>query len=431
MKKIIVLIGIYLLYTHGVYAEVSQFVFTNEQRSVAPGVISESLTVQSQNSGSAQESIAETTDLVFQSSSPTGEFLNSSGNPVSTTMSKNTANRTFYYRDSTTGNHTLTVTATGRDTAKVFKATQMIVVGNSQSAIDQNQNNSTTTSTSGTTSSSGDSLSSHSNPSPASDSKTVMNFEVSAGRKRFTSIASEVVFKAEPLKLSGVPENYIQYTWSFGDGTTANGQVVNHRYRFAGDYVVVLNAVYSDKSAVSRTDVSVIKPMFSVGVIDGGVLVKNNSSGEVNMGEWVIEGARNRLELPRDTIIEKGKSIVFSYTSSITDTDTIVLKDPLGGVVAERVFEVQKEELEHVIPQQIANQKTEPIVKIVYIDRPIIKKEVLGVTTTPEKKEEVVENISSESLVANVYTGSEKVSALESFLWIPKKGWGILAELFR
>lgn len=429
MKKIIVAVVVYLLCVGSVYAEVSQFVFTNEGRTVAPGVISEALTVQSQNSGGTQESILETTDLVFQSSSPTGEFLNSSGNPVSTTMSKNTANRTFYYRDSGVGSHTITVTATGRETQKSFNATQVIVVGAGQttsSTSESSENN--------TSSSSSDSIdtSSHSSPSSASGSKEVVSFEVSAGRKRFSSVGSEVIFKAEPVKLTGVPEAYIQYVWVFGDGTNANGQVVSHRYKFPGDYVVVLNATYSDKSAVSRTDVSVIEPVFTIEPVSGGVKVTNRSSGEVNLGEWVIEGARSRLEIPRDTIIQKGKSIVFSYNAITQSTDVLVLKHPLGTAVAE-YRPIEKVETMPVVIEPVVAQE-EPKVKIVYIEKPISKKETTVMSTSETKAETLplsTKEINADDLVATVYAASPKSSALESFLWIPRKGWGILAGLFR
>lgn len=427
MKKIIVAVVVYLACIGSVSAEVGQFVFTNEIRTVAPEVISESLTMQSQNSSGTQESVLETTDLVFQSSSPTGEFLNSSGNPVSTTMSKNTANRTFYYRDTTVGSHTITVTATGRETQKSFKATQVIVVGTAQT--NNTTSESTNTNISDTSSHSVDS-SSHSSPAPASGSKEIVSFEVSAGRKRFSSVGSEVIFKAEPVKLSGVPETYIQYIWTFGDGTTAHGQIVSHRYKFAGDYVVVLNATYSDKTAVSRTEVSVINPVFTIESVSGGVKVTNQSAGEVNLGEWVIEGARSRLEIPRDTIIQKGKTVTFSYTTIGTD-DMLILKHPLGSMVAEyrhteRVSIPATEEDPPAV-------KDEPKIKIVYVEKPTPKKVVsalpaseLNTNILPETTE-----LNPNDLVATVYTASPKSSALESFLWIPKKGWGILAGLFR
>ena len=431
MKKIFITILCYFIFTGTLYAEVSQFVFTNEVRTIAPSVISESLTVQSQNSAGMQESVIETTDLVFQSSSGSGQFLNASGNPVSTTMSKNTANRTFYYRDPTVGTHTLTVTATGRESGKVMRATQGVTIGTNPNSS-TNSPASTASTTQSTSPTSSTSLSAHSSPSPAFDSKPVVNFEVSAGRNRFSSVGSEVVFKAEPIKLSGVPENYIQYTWVFGDGTTANGQTVSHRYAFSGEYVVVLNAVYSDRTAVSRTDVVVIDPTFDIEYVSsGGVRLVNKSAGEVNVGEWVIEGGAHRLDIPRDTIIKNGKAVTFPWRGTLTENNLLVLKNPLGTTVASRASSEENKAVVVIEEDIFVDTVPEPIVKIVYVDRPVAKQEAAPVSIEPviEPIAEVEEQ--ENDMVATVYSASPKVSAVESFLWIPKKGWGLLADLFR
>lgn len=432
MKKIFITILCYFIFTGTVYAEVSQFVFTNELRTVAPLVISEALTVQAQNSAGIQESVTETTDLVFQSSSRSGQFLNASGNPVSTTMSKNTANRTFYYRDSNVGMHTLTVTATGRESGKVLRATQSITIG-TQANTQTTSTGNTASTTQTTTTSHNTSLSAHSSPSPTFDSKPVVSFEVSAGRNRFSSVGSEVVFKAEPIKLSGVPENYIQYTWVFGDGATANGQTVSHRYAFSGEYVVVLNAVYSDKTAVSRAEVIVIDPTFDIEYASsGGVRLSNRSAGEVNVGEWVIEGGLYRLDIPRDTIIKKGSVVTFPWRGTLTENSALTLKNPLGTIVASRESPVQNDSMMGKVEDMVLpNTAPEPVVKIVYIERPVIKQEPVSVSTTPMTAPVVKVNAQESDMVATVYTASPKISAVESFLWIPKKGWGLLADLFR
>jgi hypothetical protein len=109
-------------------AQVSKIVFTTEPQTIKPTVISEALTFQTQDSAGNMIQTTETLDLVFTSTSQTGEFLNSAGNPVSKTMSVNTANRTFYYRDSSQGTFTLTVTATGRVSGEVLSASQKITV---------------------------------------------------------------------------------------------------------------------------------------------------------------------------------------------------------------------------------------------------------------------------------------------------------------
>ncbi len=86
---------------------ITQLVFTTPPRTVAPATLSDVLTIQTQGAGGAAEQLDETADLTFLSSSATGEFLNSAGNPASTVMSRGSANRSFYYRDQTAGAPTL------------------------------------------------------------------------------------------------------------------------------------------------------------------------------------------------------------------------------------------------------------------------------------------------------------------------------------
>ena len=112
MKRLISVPITFFLMASTASAQVSQFVFITEPQTVSIGVSSETITIQSQNSQGVSENITETHDLVFTSISPTGQFFNTSGNPVSTTMSKNTANKNFLYQDSTVGTYTLTITAT-------------------------------------------------------------------------------------------------------------------------------------------------------------------------------------------------------------------------------------------------------------------------------------------------------------------------------
>ena len=114
-------------------SNIAAFNFITEPQTINPGEFSGSLTIQSQDASGEKVNTAETIDLEFLSASPTGEFLNSSGNPVSAVMSKGTANRTFYYRDSASGVFTLNIKATGRESGQSWTATQNITVGQAQS----------------------------------------------------------------------------------------------------------------------------------------------------------------------------------------------------------------------------------------------------------------------------------------------------------
>jgi hypothetical protein len=117
------------MYAYPVYAEVTRFIFSTQPQTVLPNTLSKPLSIQSENGTGIPEEVTETTDLVFTSTSQTGEFVNSVGKKVNTTMSKHTSRRSVYYRDSSTGNHVLTLRATGRTSHKQYTAQQSIFIG--------------------------------------------------------------------------------------------------------------------------------------------------------------------------------------------------------------------------------------------------------------------------------------------------------------
>ncbi len=94
---------------------ITSLVFTTNPQTAAVNTSSQAITVQTENSAGTAEKVSETNDVTFTSTSATGQFLNSTGGAVSTTMSTNTASRTFYYEDSTAGTYTITVTIKGRN----------------------------------------------------------------------------------------------------------------------------------------------------------------------------------------------------------------------------------------------------------------------------------------------------------------------------
>lgn len=107
---------------------ISQIAFTTAEQTIRPDEISEPLTIQTQDVGGTSLQTSETIDITFESSSATGEFLGGTGKPVQKYMAKNTANKTFYYRDSAEGSFVLTISAKGRDSGLEFNTNQSITV---------------------------------------------------------------------------------------------------------------------------------------------------------------------------------------------------------------------------------------------------------------------------------------------------------------
>lgn len=128
MKKYIFLILATIISSQLVYAEISSFSFTTKPQIILPGVLSDKIIIQSQGVNGLSEPVTETFDLEFTSTSPTGLFLGSTGKPVSKVMAKGTANRTFYYEDSSLGDFIVTIKATGRESKRSSIATQPIII---------------------------------------------------------------------------------------------------------------------------------------------------------------------------------------------------------------------------------------------------------------------------------------------------------------
>lgn len=288
--------------------------FTTNPQTIAALAASQAITVETQNSSGTAEKVSETNDVTFTSSSPTGQFLNSSGSAVSTTMSTNTASRTFYYEDATAGTYTLTVAIKGRTSGKQFSASQTVVVTASGSASPVSPNaTSTDTSSPNTNANSSNESNEESSQSYASQAYAYQGpdnepFNVTIGRNRLVVVGEPVAFNVrlipESASFSG-----INFHWAFGDGTEWTGSAASHTYEYPGDYVVVVDADRYGDEAVAEAKVRVVDADVSVSRTDGGSLViANNANEEINLGGFSLVDDLGRFLLPQDTIVSARSS---------------------------------------------------------------------------------------------------------------------------
>ncbi len=298
-----------LISTPGViaYAQVTQVKFVTEVRAPAPGELSEILTVQTQNSAGEKTNITETADVSFQSSSSTGEFLSEAGNPASKTMSKNSSQRHFYYRDSSAGVHNLTVIVTLREAGTSWTATQEIRVGGTPPESDDDDDDDPPANTDGTTV-----VSAHKSPQALNQATDIKaSWQLNGGRPRLTTIHTPVAFKIESTGgRNGISH---RHRWSFGDGGSDQGPEVRHIYQFPGNYTVITNVVSGREESTYRTSIEVIEPKLKIVEVIGGnrpyIELSNPSSREVNLGDWRLETLDGTFTFPSDTIISAGASL--------------------------------------------------------------------------------------------------------------------------
>lgn len=336
MKKFVLII-LLLVINNTTHAEVTKFVFKTDPQTVETDLQSKTITIQSQNSSGEEEDISETMDLVFKSTSSTGQFLSTSGNPVSTTMSKNTANKNFIYQDPTSGTYTITVTATGRMSLKEFSTSQKIIIGDGGSVLEDS------------TSSNENNKSGQTNQVPNSVSKS--SLEVSLGKNRVAVLGSSVDFIANVIKPSNAVEG-ITYQWSFGDGGEASGKNVSHIYRFAGDYTVVLNSHLSSQQSSSRIYIKIFEPNVLLEKVSGGLKILNKSDFELNLGGFNLSSPFKTFTFPKDTIINDHSEIIFSEMITGISGHDIRLINPIGQDISDTSKKVESHiEAKNYIPK--------------------------------------------------------------------------------
>ncbi len=332
---IIIAISLLIIYAASAYAAgVEKIVFITEPQSIKPNTLSEPITVQTQDSNGDPYQTPETLDIQFISTSATPEFLNSAGQPATTYMSKNTANRTFYYRDSSEGNFKITINTRGRDSGTELSISQQIAISSGSS-----QNNNTNSSGEVLSASTENPLSSESATSGAvapTYSTTGSQLEISAGGDRLTTPGSPISFQAT-IKKNSVANSAVSFSWSFGDGNVGEGALVSHIYKYPGEYAVVLNAKAGNTFAVARLKAKVVKPDISVSSKDGYIEITNNGSTEINLFNWKIEDRSEGFIFQPDTIILPHSSVCFDKNlltmKGYDNSSGTMLKNNLGQIV--------------------------------------------------------------------------------------------------
>lgn len=448
-KNIFVLLSIFLfpIFVFADTSNISNLVFTTEKRTVSPGVISEAITVQTQNSSGASEKVSETNDVEFSSTSGSGEFLGSTGNPVTTTMSKNTASRTFYYRDSAEGTYTLTVTIKGRETGTTFSASQQITVGEGDANTSGNEdseqesettndeleeNNDTNTSD----------VSSHSNSENLSSTHVRSRIKADAGRKRVVSVNSPIKFEAG---VSGT-DGKINYEWSFGDGQSKNGQIATHTYLFPGEYNVVLNVNVGTEKAVSRTTVKVVDASISLLSVGNTpvpfVELKNNSSSEINIQGFEVRNEKDVFTFSEDTIMPPKTVIKFPIPFKNVKNNEIGLFFPnkmlADGSEKQSKFlsedyEIQlKKANDDILKAQALIREISPTSTTITIQEPLPTSQSTSSAVVPSSTQaEISISTSSQSALLIEALEENDEGVIQIIKSIPEKGFEIIKGLFR
>ncbi len=343
MKFLIFLLLIFNFIPRLILAEDYKFVFITDSQNIDIGAVSDDITIQYQNLSSDKISTDETFDIDFKSSSETALFLNSSGNDASRIMSKGTSNRTFYYKDITGGNHTLTLSLKGRQSGRVFKLSQNINVGKDLGKEIE--------------------VSEKSNEKPKEEilkEESGLDFKIKNIKDKQVLVGSEVYFEAQTY--SGKPSSYSRFIWNFGDGFVREGQKTFHTYRFSGKYQVVLKIIDNSAFEIIKFFVTVKEPNISIEPFLDGVKISNQTSSDVLLNGFVLTNGLSYFNFPENTIIASMQEIVFPKEATSIFGDNLQLLNNLGKPVAYyNKNQIQKNNLVADIVQKTENNKSDTL----------------------------------------------------------------------
>lgn len=305
-------------------------------------------------------------------------------------------------------------------------------------------------------------ISTHSDSEDLSaSSKSSSRFEVNSGRNRMAYVGAPIVFSDEAVVIPKESEGQsVKFVWSFGDGSVAEGKKVSHTYKFAGDYVVVLNASLPDLSAVSRTSVKVVNPSVVISNVSGDLVeVWNKGAFEINLNGWLISTDRGKFIFPQDTIITPNKKIAFpdEYMKlNLAQGGKVSLLNPsqkeinshlgvlAGGVSTVQVFQGASSGLDNdpvvmKIRDFIAKANKVSVEKVIAEnkipvkadDKLLTKKEKnLTATVIANDNKTVSSSTQTATVISNSSNDSREGGFLKSIFSLPSSGFNFIREKF-
>ncbi len=337
------------------FAQVAAVVFTSDPQTVAPNAISQQISVQTQDGAGTSAPVPSTACVSITSSSVQGHFSSSATtwSPVSVlTMSKNTANKNFYYQDAQEGNATVTARiALKPDTVSSscanwpidqwsvgWSVSQQISIGSTASGTNDTSATSGVASDTSATSTAGSSQARTNAQATVSSyvAPPVPTIYTDAGPDRTVIVGADTEFDARAYDKTSELVDHVRFSWNFGDGSTAEGQSVLHHYSYPGRYALVVN-IAENKSAAMDEAVIVAEPakLAFDALPDGGVKITDLAERDLDLSGWIVRAGGSAFDqsfmLPPHSIVLAGSSMFAARgTLGFAATAQAVLQYPNG-----------------------------------------------------------------------------------------------------
>lgn len=319
-------------------------VFTNEPQTIISGGISETITIQVQDSSGALFKLP-STGCISLSSSAAGEFSSSVTNwsAVSVlTMNKNSANRNFYYRSSVSGTQTLTARLALKPTEETRSCANWPI---SEWPTGWTTSQKITIEGSGVESP-------PSQPTPFSkgggseagggfSAEPVPSLLVKPSGPLTAIVGADAEFSAQVFGTKKEKIENARVIWSFGNGATREGNKVRYAYTIPGSYAVIVSAASGELSGYARILVKAVSPEITISRVssgpDGFIEIENKSGAELDISGWGIASGVILFAIPERTFLLPKTKVAFpaSATGVFVVNNDARLLFPNGKLAAE------------------------------------------------------------------------------------------------
>ena len=390
-------------------SDISQVVFTTNSQTIKPNEISETITVQTQDANGNYATSTQTACLELTTNSSTGEFSssNTKWNPVKIlTMSKGSANRNFYYKDSAAGNYDLSVKISLKPEGKPactewpkeewdikWNVKQNIIVSSSFSSASSQENQSSSANSSSSSSFATEVIASG---SVAYNYKNEQIF-AKAGEDKTAVAGADVVLEGNALGFKKEPLLNARYLWNLGDGSYKEGKNIRHIYKYPGNYIAVLLVSSGDisTSASDRINIKVIPNELRIIETKSEFIKLKNKSGVIlDVSGWFLKAGGAIFKFPDYSLVAANSELMIS-----SDVSGIKFAD--NNFSAEILYPNGSAAFSY-FPPPVSSSSSKP------------KETALSKPT--EKKVEVASIISPKNNSSSFATGDKNLSADEAGL---------------
>ena len=137
------------------------------------------------------------------------------------------------------------------------------------------------------------------------------DISLDAGGDRVVLVGADAAFRAAARNEKGVAVDHLLFSWNFGDGSTARGAVVAHRFERPGRYAVVLT-IAEDERASDRVIVMAEPARMSLSIFPDALGIENRAGRELDVSGWTVKSLGRSFALPAHSIILAGQTMHLS-----------------------------------------------------------------------------------------------------------------------